>query len=91
MEFTLEFFANDRYIILKLLLDNQIQVKDDFYVSLSQQEIADMAHFSKLKTNRLLNELINQKFVQYYNGKRGKYIITEKGYKVLRLISKNNC
>ena len=91
MEFTLEFFANDRYIILKLLLDNQIQVKDDFYVSLSQQEIADMVHFSKLKTNRLLNELINQKFVQYYNGKRGKYIITEKGYKALHLIRKNNC
>ena len=53
MEFTLEFFANDRYDILKLLCDNQVKVKDAFYVTLSQQEIADMAHFSKLKTNRI--------------------------------------
>ena len=90
MEFALEFFANDRYTILKLLLNNQIQVKDDFYVSLSQQEIADMAHFSKLKTNRLLNELMDEKFVQYYNGKRGKYSITDKGHKALRLMQKNN-
>ena len=45
MEFTLEFFSNDRYDILKLLCHNQIKVKDDFYVPLSQQEIADIAHF----------------------------------------------
>ena len=54
MEFNLEFFSNDRYDILKLLCDNRIKVKDDFYVPLSQQEIADIAHFSKLKTNKLL-------------------------------------
>lgn len=61
MEFTLEFFSNDRYDILKLLCDNQIKVKDDFYVPLSQQEIADIAHFSKLKTNnhRLNRVVIN--------------------------------
>ena len=91
MEFTLELFANDRYNILKLLCDNQVKVKDDFYVPLSQQEIADIAHFSKLKTNRILNELMDNGFISYFNGKRGKYFITEKGHKVLHLIHKNNC
>ena len=91
MEFVLEFFGNDRYVILKLLSENQIKVKDDYYVPLSQQEIADMAHFSKLKTNKLLNELIGGDYVGYFQGKRGKYAITEKGLKVLRLMQKNNC
>ena len=90
MEFTLEFFANDRFKLLKLLCDNQIKVKDNYYVALSQQEIADIAHFSKLKTNKLLNELIDNEFVAYFNGKRGKYMITDKGHKVLYLIQKNN-
>ena len=91
MEFTLEFFSNDRYSLLKLLSENQVKVKDDFYVPLSQQEIADMAHFSKLKTNRLMNELIEGDYLGFFNGKRGKYAITDKGYKALRLIQKNNC
>ena len=90
MEFKLSFFANNRYDILKLLCDNQVKVKNDFYVPLSQQEIADIAHFSKLKTNKLLNDLIDGGFVVYFNGKRGKYAITEKGYKALQLMQKNN-
>lgn len=90
MEFVLEFFGNDRYLILKLLSENQIKVKDDFYVPLSQQEIADIAHFSKLKTNKLLNELLDNGFVEYFQGKRGKYAITNKGHKVLFLMQKNN-
>ena len=90
MEFTLELFANDRYEILKLLCENQIKVKDDFYVPLSQQEIADIAHFSKLKTNKILNELINNGYVTWFDGKRGKYALTEKGLRVLLLIQKNN-
>ena len=91
MEFSLEFFANDRYQLLNLLLENQVQIKDDYYVPLSQQELADMIRFSKLKTNRLLNELMDNGFVDFYNGKRGKYIITEKGYKALHIIRKNHC
>lgn len=90
MEFTLEFFSNDRYKVLKLLCDNQIKVKNDFYVPLSQQEIADIAHFSKLKTNKILNELIENECIDYFNGKRGKYAITKKGYKVIQLVQKNN-
>ena len=91
MEFVLEFFGNEKYIILKLLSEKQVEVKKDFYIPLSQQEIADIAHFSKLKTNKILNELISHGYLDYYNGKRGKYIITEKGFKVLYLMQKNNC
>lgn len=85
MEFDLAFFANDRYTILKLLYDNQVKIKNDFYVPLSQQEIADIAHFSKIKANRILNELINAGYITYFNGKRSKYTITTKGKMMLQL------
>lgn len=90
MDFTLEFFVNERYKLLKLLCENQGEVKDSFYINLLQQEIADMSHISKLKTNKIINELIKQEYICIYNNKRGKYALTEKGLKVLLLIQKNN-
>ena len=90
MQFTLEYFANERYKLLKLLCDNQVKVKDSFYVTLSQQEIADIAQISKLKANKIINELIEQDCLYLYNNKRGKYALTEKGLKVLQLIQRNN-
>ena len=90
MEFTLESFANDSFKVLKSLKEHQIEVKGHWYVTLSQQEIADMNHMSKLKTNRILRELREGNFVVTYQNKRGKYEITEQGHKVLRLMLKNN-
>ncbi len=78
---SLELFANDKYFILKLLKENQITIKDETYISLSQQEIADLAHKSKLKTNRILNELIEAGFLT--STIRGKYYLTDKAYKAI--------
>lgn len=86
----LQFFANERFEILILLKENEIKVKDDEYVPLSQQEIADMAHFSKLKTNKILNELIDLGYVVPYMNKRGKYALTERGNKLIELFKNTN-
>ena len=86
--FNLEYFANDNYKVLKVLYDNQIQVKDKCYVALSQQEIADMVNFSKLKTNGIMQELREKGFIANYENKRRKYILTDIGYKVIELMSK---
>ncbi len=90
MEFTLEPFGNDLFKVLKSLADNQIEVNSHWYVTLSQQEIADMNHMSKLKTNRILRELREGDCIIPFQNKRGKYEITEKGHKVLWLMLKNN-
>lgn len=87
--FKLEYFANDNYKVLKFLYDNQIQVKDEYYIVLSQQEIADMVNFSKLKTNGIMQELREKGFIANYENKRRKYIITDIGYKVIELMQKN--
>ena len=86
--FKLEYFANDNYKVLKFLYDNQIQVKDEYYIVLSQQEIADMVNFSKLKTNGIMQELREKGFIANYENKRRKYIITDIGYKVIELMQK---
>lgn len=50
-------FTNDKYKLLKFLYDNQIKIKNNKYIALSQQEIADSLHFSKNKTNNIIQEL----------------------------------
>ena len=91
--FNLEYFANDNYKVLKFLYNNQIQVKDEYYIVLSQQEIADIVNFSKLKTNGIIQDLREKGFIANYENKRRKYIITEKSNKTINIIenrSKNN-
>ncbi len=80
--------TNVTEIILKFLYNNQIQVKDEYYIVLSQQEIADMVQFSKLKTNGIMQELREKGFIANYENKRRKYVITDIGYKVIELMSK---
>ena len=87
MSFSLDIFSNDKYQILKLISDNHIQIKNEIYTPLSQQEIADLAHMSKLKTNKILNELKTGGFIDYYKGKRGKYVVTDDGKTVIDIIS----
>ena len=87
MDSILSFFGNERYVILKILSEHQVTIGKDRISPLSQQEIADIAECSKLKVNRILNELINAGYVGCFNGKRGKYSITDNGYKVLKLMS----
>ena len=75
--------------MLSFLYDNQIQVKEDKYVILSQQEIEDMVQFSKLKTNGILKELRSNGFIDNFENKRRKYVITDIGYKVIKLMREN--
>lgn len=82
----LEQFANDKYKILKVVFDNEIKVNSDTYTNLNQQEIADIAKFSKKKVNILVNELINDGFLDKFNDLRGKYKLTAEGEKVINLM-----
>ena len=87
---SLQYFSNDRYLILNVLKNNQVKIKDEEYVPLSQQEIADIAHFSKQKANKILKELIQQGYIDRFKCLRGKYIITSKGEDVIEIIDKTD-
>lgn len=86
MDHELEFFTNDRYKILNLLSMNLLRINEDMFVPLSQQEISDLAGFSKLKTNKIINELIDHGYVGVFQNKRGKYEVTEKGMSALEIL-----
>jgi len=79
----LEYFGNDRYLLLKKISTCQITAGGDTYIPLSQQEIADICGFSKSRANRIINELIDAHVIHRYKGCRGKYLITAVGNNVL--------
>ena len=89
--YTLEYFGNDNYKVLKFLYDNQIPIEntEEKYIHLSQQEIANIIHFSKTKINAIMQDLKRKGFIDNYKKKRGKYIITDIGKQVIELMSKN--
>ena len=79
-------FTNDKYKLLKFLYDNQIEIKNNKYIVLSQQEIADSLHFSKNKTNKIMQELKKDNFINTFNNTKGKYIVSDKGNKVVEIV-----
>ena len=89
--YTLEYFGNDNYKVLKFLYDIQIPIEntEEKYIFLSQQEIANIIHFSKTKINAIMQELKRKGFIDNYNKKRGKYIITDIGKQVIGLMEKS--
>ncbi len=82
----MNYFGNDNYKILKILSDNQVEVLGDIIIPITQQDIADLAQFSKVKTNQIINDLINKGLADTYQGKRGKYILTKLGKKAIEIM-----
>lgn len=89
MEKNLEYFGNDSYKLLCLLSEIEVEVKGLKYIPLLQQEIADKVFFSKLKVNKLMQELLSKGYLANYKEKKSKYCITEQGYKVLEKMKNN--
>lgn len=89
--YTLEYFGNDNYKVLKFLYDIQIPIEntEEKYIFLSQQEIANMVQFSKTKINAIMQDLKRKGFIDNYKKKRGKYIITDIGKQVIELMEKS--
>lgn len=78
-------FANKKYKLLKFMYDNQIKVKEDKYISIAQQEMADILYTAKLKIKLTIKEFKECDFIENYKGKRCKYVFTDKGMKILKL------
>lgn len=86
--FSLNTFANDKFMLLEKMSDNQTITDDQpAAVYMTQQEIADMCGMSKLKANHLINDLKNEGFL--YCG-RNCYVITDKAAKAIKLMNKLN-
>ncbi len=80
----IEFFTNDRYLVLKTLYEHQIEINNAEICSITQQEIADALGCSKAKVNMVLNELIDNSYVQIYNNTKGRYVLTDEAKKIMK-------
>ena len=78
-----EFFVNDKYKVLECMAKRQIPVNNAQIIKLSQQEIADMLHFTKTKVNVIIGELKTNGYLVQLSA-RGKYSLTEKANAELR-------
>ena len=81
----LKSFLNDKYILLKLLYDNQTMVLNKKVVPLTQSEISDVLGMSKAKVNYLIGELQEKKYITLES--RGKYSILTKGLVLIEEIN----
>lgn len=72
-----EFFVNDKYRVLECMASRQIPVNNEHVIKLSQQEIADILHFTKTKVNTIIGELKANGYLIQLSA-RGKYSLTEK-------------
>lgn len=73
----LDYFANDKYRVLKCMFKRQISVNGEYIIKLSQQEIADILSFTKPKVNTIIAELKKDGYLIQHSC-RGKYSLTDK-------------
>lgn len=81
-------FANDKLLVLNTLYERQMPYKKGKYVSITQQELADLCHFSKAKSSGIVKWLIENGFVEKYQDNRSRYSVTEKGKNIIKIFKK---
>ena len=79
-------FVNEKTKVLIIVRENQLQIDGKSICPLNQQEIANLVPCGKLKVNQMLKELIDEGYVEMLHAK-GRYIVTDKGYEVLKKLS----
>lgn len=85
----MNYFGNDNYKVLKIMNDNQVEILGETIIPLTQQDVADLAKFSRVKTNQIINDLIDNGFLGVYQGKRGKYLMTKLGKEMVKKMEEN--
>ena len=84
----LDYFIDDKGKLLQYLLSISSISKGEYYFTQNQQEIANSIHFSKQKTNELMQQLQAEGFIELLAKTRGEYHLTKRAVKVLRLFEK---
>ena len=66
-------FINDKMKVLLILREHQVEIEGIKLCPLNQQEIANHVPCGKLKANQLINELIDDGYIEMKRSK-GRYI-----------------
>ena len=79
-------FSNDYFAVLAFL-NEQCKAKKDGRITMNQDRIAASVHFSKLKTNRIMQWLKRNEMIKYEND-GGVYSVTSKGRNAIRMMNR---
>ena len=82
-----EYFLNDKFMVLKILYEHQMDINGIMICPITQQELANMSGFSKAKINCILNELMRRQYVQMYNNTKGRYVLLDEAIKIIKKLS----
>lgn len=73
----LSYLGNDKYKLIKYLIDNSYKQDGELFYKGNQQDTADNVHFSKQKTNLLMQELARNGFIELIDKYRSIYKINK--------------
>ena len=90
MKEIIETITNNNYRVLKLLSDNQVQLDGSTFIPLTQAEIAQKLNLSKVTINNIFKDLQEKKLVYQFEGRNGKYCLTDTARDIVKGIEKLN-
>ena len=82
----LNYFSNDKYKLLKYLIDNTYKNDGEVYYQGNQQDLANNVHYSKQKTNFLMQDLCNDGFVLLIDKYHSIYRINKISIQVVKVM-----
>lgn len=82
-----DIFLNDKYLVLEFLSNSIVNIGDEEYIPLSQNEIAKIMSFSIMKINSIMIKLKENKYIDMYHNTKGKYIVTSEGRNIVNKIN----
>lgn len=82
----IEIFLNDKYKLLKLLNEKKVEVGGEYISIITQEQIAKKLQFGKCKVNRIIKELLIEKYLDGTYNNNGSYKLTEKTIVALKKI-----
>ena len=79
----LNYFVNDKFKTLLLMYKKTVS---DGMVYITQQEVANELHVSRIKINGIFKELEEKNYILSDSMHRGRYLIRQEGVEAIKLL-----
>ena len=78
---------NSNFLILEILYQNKVQLNDEIFCSLSQEEIAKELNISRMSVSNAVRKLIEDGYINVPEGKNKCYILTAKALDTMKILN----
>ena len=79
---------NSNFLILEILHQNKVQLNDETFCSLSQEEIGKELNISRMSVSNGIKQLIKDGYIKVPEGKNKCYILTDKALDTMKILNK---